>query len=197
MKTASGGRTASGIAVLALPPYALLPVLPEGIARTLLSEDSMVEWVGALAWLAASVVFVIMLQSRRPAGTSTALDKLWLAFFDVRESVDGERKSGLVRWLTFNRVSSLIWMGYLVALPILVWLVAPARSLATRSGPPVPPLRVALAAAVNYAAFFALITSLSSPDTDQRLLNVGANEIKESVIAVLFAWTAFACSRIP
>ncbi len=233
--TATSRVTLAGVSILAALPYGLLVVLPDGIGRALLSEDSLVEWTGALAWLAASVLFGVMVVVRRRRGSSTLPTTFWLVglalmcflaageeiswgqrlfgydtptvvaqsnlqgemnlhnlgILDVRESVDGDKKVGLARWLTFNRASSLIWLGYLVALPLLVHVVPRARSLATRWGPPIPPLGVAFAAAVNYITFFLLSASLTAPETSQKLLNFGANEIKESVIAVLFAATAY------
>lgn len=224
-----------GTVALAVLPFALLVVLPEGISRALLGEDSVVQWAGALSWLAASGLFAAVIWQRRRAGTLTVLSAFWtvglvlmclvaageeiswgqrllgydtpevigrtnlqgemnlhnLEILDVRESVDGEKKSGLARWLTFNRLGSLLWMGYLILLPLMVQFVSWVRTLASRWGPPVPPLAVAVAAAVNYLTFSALMASLTTPETDQKLLNVGANEIKESAIAFLFAWAAY------
>ena len=113
--------------------------------------------------------------------------------FDVREA-DGEAKDGIARWLTFNRIGSLIWMGFLVALPLAYRFVGPLRRLVVALRLPVPSLEVAVAAVTSYAGFVALraygdgLTAVD-PETS-RLLNVSANEVKETVIAVLFAAAA-------
>lgn len=228
-----------GAGALVALPFALVVLLPDGTTRALVSEDSIVEWVGALAWLAASGLFAAKLVAQRRFGTraivgTIALVGLALMCFvaageeiswgqrllgydtpeaiardnlqsemnlhnhellDVRTSIDGNEKTGLARWLTFNRLSSLIWLGYLVACPLAVRFSSLARSLATRWALPIPPLPVAVAAAANYAAFYVLLSSLTTPDTTQKTLNVAANEIKESAIAVLFAATAYAHVR--
>lgn len=228
-----------GAGTLAALPFAVVVLLPDGTTRALVSEDSIVEWIGALAWLAASGLFAATLVVQRRIGRraimgTIALVGLTLMCFvaageeiswgqrllgydtpeaiardnlqsemnihnhvllDVRTSVDGDEKSGLARWLTFNRLSSLIWLGYLVAGPVAVRFSLLARSLADRWALPVPPQVVAVAATANYVAFFVLLTSLTAPDTTQKTLNVAANEIKESAIAVLFAATAYACLR--
>lgn len=118
-----------------------------------------------------------------------------LAPLDVRVAVDGELKAGLARWLTFNRLGTLVGMGYLVALPLAVHLSRPARTLVERVGLPSPPPIIALAVAISYAAFTLLVGSLVEGEPGYKLSRDGANEIKESMIAVLFACTAYAFHR--
>jgi len=115
-----------------------------------------------------------------------------LSVLDSRLAVEGEDKSGLSRWLTFGRIGSLIWMGYLVALPLLVRASPPLRTLAEWLRLPLPPLAVALTGVTAYLAFQISIGPLSDGEPGHRLTRVSANEVKETVVATLFLATAWA-----
>lgn len=114
---------------------------------------------------------------------------------DTRVNDQGEKKTGLARWLTFGRLGTLVWVGYLVVLPLAFRFIKPARDVLRWTGLPVPPLFVAFAGIATYIAFRVVRTGseILVADADAfKLMHVSANEVKETVVAVLFL-VAAAC----
>ena len=119
-----------------------------------------------------------------------------LRALDGRVTADGSvKKEGLAAWLTFNRMGFLLWAGFLVALPLLCGPSGIARPLARRLRLPVAPLGVAGAALLSYAASRLLFEHGSGAAVDGLMLRVAADEIHETVVAVLFAVSALALAR--
>lgn len=113
-----------------------------------------------------------------------------LAPLDTRVAADGTTKTGLARWLTFGRIGSLIWIGFLIILPVAYRYVGFVRRLSIRMHLPVPPIEVAVAGAVSYVAFSAALLLADVSVAEPKLIQVSANELKETMVASLFFATA-------
>lgn len=119
-----------------------------------------------------------------------------LELFDVRTSVDGDKKTGIQRWLTFGRMGSLIWIGFLVILPLVTKFVPPLTRLFTWTRMPVPPVQLAYAGIVGYASFLAIDSlngSVVAGDEDYAIkfaIKFALNEYKETLVATLFLCAA-------
>ncbi len=115
-----------------------------------------------------------------------------LKWLDVR-SESGERKTGLSRWLTFNRLGTFLWLSYLVFLPVGYIFNYQFRRACNTLELPVLTLNIAVLAVVSYLIFAALNeVRFLSPG---RTLASPLNEYKETVVAVLFLWGAWNLGR--
>lgn len=119
-----------------------------------------------------------------------------LKLFDVRTSVDGDKKTGIQRWLTFGRMGSLIWIGFLVILPLTTKFIPPLARFFAWARMPVPPVQLAYLGIAGYASFL-IIDSLNGPvlagDESQYIkfaIKFAINEYKETLVAVLFLCAA-------
>jgi len=120
-----------------------------------------------------------------------------LTWLDIRTDTKGNKKTGFARWITFNRLGSLLWLGFLVVIPILFRLNKTARKLCERLALPVPPVYIAFAAIINYSIFFVLNKwgkLMFDPHTE-RVFSSPMNESKETVVAILFFLAALYCYR--
>lgn len=119
-----------------------------------------------------------------------------LELFDVRTSVDGDHKTGLQRWLTFGRMGSLIWIGFLVILPFTTKFIPPLARLFTWIRMPVPPIQLAYLGIAGYASFL-IVDALNGPvlagDENQLVkfaIKFAIDEYKETLVAALFLCAA-------
>ncbi len=78
------------------------------------------------------------------------IHNLWL--FQARNP-DGSRKSFVELLLNANRLFSIFWLVYCVALPMLVWASRKIRQLNSFSGVPVSPLSIGALFLFNFALF--------------------------------------------
>ncbi|MGI9288970.1 MAG: hypothetical protein ACR2P1_26590 [Pseudomonadales bacterium] len=118
-----------------------------------------------------------------------------LELFDVRTSVDGDHKTGIQRWLTFGRMGSLIWIGFLVILPLATKFIPPMARFFGWARVPVPPIQLAYFGIVGYMSFL-VIDALNGPvlDGDEQsikfAIKFAINEYKETLVAALFLCAA-------
>lgn len=120
-----------------------------------------------------------------------------LKLFDVRITADGEqKKTGIQRWLTFGRMGSLIWIGFLVILPLAQRFITPLARLFAWLRFPVPPVQLAIAGIAGYVSF-SIVNALNESaavagenDLITFVIKFAINEYKETVVATLFLFAA-------
>lgn len=107
-----------------------------------------------------------------------------MKWLDVRVEAGGGRKTGVARWLTFNRLGALFWLGFLVILPVGCLLSDPFKRVVNRCEIPVVALYISLLAVVNYLMYVLLKNTsfLSVRDLPRYALD----EYKEAAVALLF-----------
>lgn len=81
-------------------------------------------------------------------------------------------------------------MGFLVALPLLNRFVSPIGRIVAWMRLPVPSIITAVAGLLCYTAYLIAVWSIPEQDANQHFLRVSANEMKETVVAVLFLCAA-------
>ena len=98
-----------------------------------------------------------------------------------RQDVTGQGKSGLSEFVTAERLFSLFWFGFCVAVPLGHRFIGPLARLLRRVNVPIVPLGLGLLFMVNYAMGEALKPHALHLDLDWPLM-----EIKECLFSVLF-----------
>lgn len=119
-----------------------------------------------------------------------------LKWLDVRLDEDGNEKTGLSRWLTFNRLGSVFWMGFLILLPLLHQYIKPLSRILCYLKVPVTSTTIAFCGIGIYAGFTLAVLASSDALSTSNFLRNNANELKESLVAVLFTASAFLFYRI-
>jgi hypothetical protein len=114
-----------------------------------------------------------------------------LKWLDVRLDEDGNKKTGLSRWLTFNRLGSVFWMGFLILLPLLHHYIKPLSRILGYLNVPVTNTAIAFCGIGIYAGFSIAVLVSSDALSTSNFLRSNANELKESLVAVLFTVSAF------
>lgn len=216
-----GPLQAAGTLVLVVLVYSIL-VLDVEIVATLTKEDGAVEWAGAVGLFVGAVLYFLAFRERHRANDWNGSIKTWaflgfavlflfaggeeiswgqrvlglatpeqLADANVQREINLHNLDALDGLVEFSRLFQLLCAGLFVIVPVIVALHEPTR----RRLRPLLPL-MPLSLAVVFAGIL-LIPRLARTVLDIPIhpVSIGLEEIKESLLELLIAFTAYIAYR--